>query len=429
MSDQNYSWRNVKQGSSFRLPKSENVGRWLWAAIALAVIVHGIVLIALKKMPVLLNRFDNTRPELTSQPLNVERVEFEEAVLADRSDEVLELPDQDVLPLLDELDLLEIIPEDIEVEISPSITNPEIAVEMEVPALSGSLLSDALEPVAAPDFVTDVPELGRTEDFFQQAADGQVIIDAGELKADEHDPDAFTESLLKQGVDGLADDGVLEGFTSLSDMQFLTGNELESSKAMIGSDLLFEYNSSELKETARHSLLKVALLIDKNSEMNCWVEGHSDLFGGDTFNDKLSLERAQAVKKWLVESMRLNPERVFVRGMGKRDAIVTEGDQKAQAINRRVEIKIRKGVPEEQAVLVKPLKALPRATVVIEEETTVNEPDVNVVPSVIEEPVAPSATVIEEELEPIRPSVPRALPIEQTEPATPPAPVRAVPVE
>ncbi len=415
MSEQNYSWRNVRNGSSFHLPKSDKLGKWIWAAIMLAIIFHGVILIALKKIPVMLNRLDNARPELSSQPVKVDRVEFDAELLPDRGEDVLEEPREDALALLDELDLLEIMPEDIEVDVSPTIESPEIVIEAQVPAASGSFLADSLEPVAAPDFTTDVPELGSTKDFFQIASEGQVIIDAGELKADVHDPDAFTEGLLKKGAEGLADEGAVEGYTSLADMQHLSGNALESSKAMIGSDLLFEYNSKELKQTARHSLLKVALLIDKNPEMNCWVEGHSDLFGGDAFNDKLSLQRAQAVKLWLVNSMRLDPERVIVRGLGKRDAIVTIGDQDEQALNRRVEIKMRKGVPQNEPILVKPLKLPPRAAVVVEA------------------PEPPRAAVVVEENPAETAPISRALPIEEpageiVEP-TPPSPGRAVPVE
>ncbi len=403
MSEQNYSWRNVRHSSTFHLPKSEKLGRWIWAAITLAIIVHGIVLIALKQIPVMLNRLEHSRNETLTQPMKVDRVEFDELVLAEQPDEILETPQSDALDLLNEIDLLEVLPEDLEVDVSPTIENPEISVAMEIPAATGALIADALEPVAAPDFTTDVPELGSTKDFFKDAADGQVVIDAGALEADEHDPDAFTDGLLKKGAEGLADTGAIDGYTTLADMQNLSGSALETSKALIGSDLLFEYNSKELRQTARHSLLKVALLIDKNPEMNCWVEGHSDLFGGVEFNQKLSLQRAQAVKRWLVESMRLDPERVIVRGLGKSDPIVKEGDQDAQAINRRVVIKMRKGVPEDEPILVKPLIDPPRAAII--EESSAEADGENTQPPQPSEPAVeipeppaqlPRATVVEE---------------------------------
>ena len=62
-------------------------------------------------------------------------------------------------------------------------------------------------------------------------------------------------------------------------------------------------------------------------------------------NAKLSLRRAEAVKSWLVRSMRIEPDRLIAIGYGKARPIVAGGDRSAQAANRRVIIKMRQGLP------------------------------------------------------------------------------------
>ncbi len=128
-----------------------------------------------------------------------------------------------------------------------------------------------------------------------------------------------------------------------------------------------------LKDDARITLLTVAQLIDGNPGMFCWVEGHTDTFGGEEFNFQLSLKRGEAVKNWLVRSLQLDPKFIVVRALGKTEPVVTQGDQNAQAANRRVDIKMRKIPPNNtgERVLVRPGKppeGIPRGIPVEDDE-------------------------------------------------------------
>jgi OOP family OmpA-OmpF porin len=104
--------------------------------------------------------------------------------------------------------------------------------------------------------------------------------------------------------------------------------------------------------------MTVAMLIDRNPDMYCLVEGHTDLFGPEEFNSKLSGKRGQAVKDWLVNALQLSPERILVRPFGKSEPVILEGSIEEQGPNRRVDIKMRKTLPESLRVLVKPGKAI-----------------------------------------------------------------------
>jgi outer membrane protein OmpA-like peptidoglycan-associated protein len=65
------------------------------------------------------------------------------------------------------------------------------------------------------------------------------------------------------------------------------------------------------------------------------IEGHSDLVGSDSINDRLSLERAEAVKSYLIRRHSIKPDRLRTVGFGKRKPLVKT--DKESEINRRVE--------------------------------------------------------------------------------------------
>ena len=70
------------------------------------------------------------------------------------------------------------------------------------------------------------------------------------------------------------------------------------------------------------------------------VIGHTDSMGGREFNDRLSLQRAERVRKMLLE--RGIPESVIsIAGRGERELLVPTEDGVAEAGNRRVEINVK----------------------------------------------------------------------------------------
>jgi outer membrane protein OmpA-like peptidoglycan-associated protein len=110
---------------------------------------------------------------------------------------------------------------------------------------------------------------------------------------------------------------------------------------LIPTDLLFQFNQSELQESARLSMMKLGLLIKRNKESKFTIEGHTDTIGSEEYNMTLSLKRARSVQDWLAESLGLGEDRVSIRGFGETRPLVPDGDRDAQAINRRVEIAIK----------------------------------------------------------------------------------------
>jgi OOP family OmpA-OmpF porin len=397
--DNDYSWNGGLRGtSSFRLPENEGVGKWIAVALLVAVVLHALMFIMLSRIDISLPKFVD-ESGIQTEVVRVNRVDMDdsrpELNRPEPSEPVEPVP---IVPPADELDMLENIA-DVEIDISPEIEM--IQVPMSSPAEAGVLEGEAMKDFTAPVFEPDLPDMGKTEDFFPRSRDSQVAVDPGARETGEHDPDAYTDALRK-GAGGESDDGLLKDFTSLDAMARMDGNSLVTTKALIGSDLLFDFNSATLRQSARVSLMKVALLIDKHPKLICWVDGHTDLIGGEEPNLTLSQRRAMAVKMWLVKTLDLDEQRIAVRGFGKSQPLVKGGSIEKQAPNRRVEIKMRRSRPENEvmpgqagAEAVRAEASLPRQAEAVEkvparavpvEEDVLDTAPSRVPPRAIEEP-------------------------------------------
>src|SRR6516225_3172620 len=133
------------------------------------------------------------------------------------------------------------------------------------------------------------------------------------------------------------------GFSNLDEL--LSGTSHLGSKTapiMMPTDLLFDYDSANLRQGATANLEKLGQLIQRNPQAVFKVEGHTDSFGSDQYNLDLSQRRAETVKSWLVENMGIDPDRIQTQGYGK-SRLLVPGDRSVeeQQLNRRVEIVIR----------------------------------------------------------------------------------------
>lgn len=163
-------------------------------------------------------------------------------------------------------------------------------------------------------------------------------------------PDEWYKNKLI-GAGGKDDSGLPDGTKSFDQLLAQKAGSLSSKSghARIGADLLFEYNKTTMKNSARIGLLQLASLIFKNPDTVFIIEGHTDGFGSLEYNRLLSLMRANAVRMWL-ESNGINLKNIYIRACGaERPVVSLEGDKNAQAANRRVEIHMRKkdeAIPE-----------------------------------------------------------------------------------
>jgi outer membrane protein OmpA-like peptidoglycan-associated protein len=112
----------------------------------------------------------------------------------------------------------------------------------------------------------------------------------------------------------------------------------------LSGDLLFDYDKAALKPEAEQALKKVAVVLSQFPESQVTIEGYTDSKGTQSSNLKLSLERAQAVKDWLVKNGSIPEPNVTTKGFGEDYPVAPNknangGDNPlGRALNRRVSI-------------------------------------------------------------------------------------------
>jgi outer membrane protein OmpA-like peptidoglycan-associated protein len=103
------------------------------------------------------------------------------------------------------------------------------------------------------------------------------------------------------------------------------------------SDVLFDTGKFTLKPGAREKLAKISGIILAHPGLTITVEGHTDSVGGDDYNMKLSEDRANAVRTYLV-SQGLDSGIVTAQGFGKTRPVADNSTAAGRQQNRRVEM-------------------------------------------------------------------------------------------
>ncbi len=101
----------------------------------------------------------------------------------------------------------------------------------------------------------------------------------------------------------------------------------------------FEFNSISVGEDATAYLDELAKALTDNPELNVKLVGHTDNIGSEKFNIRLSLNRAQALKNYLM-SKGISASRVTVDGKGMSEPVATNHTDEGRSVNRRVEMTI-----------------------------------------------------------------------------------------
>jgi outer membrane protein OmpA-like peptidoglycan-associated protein len=104
--------------------------------------------------------------------------------------------------------------------------------------------------------------------------------------------------------------------------------------------LYFLDNSDEFTPPSKLEIAKIFAEISGHPAPEVVVVGHTDRVGSLTYNDALSLRRAERVRVGLVQ-MGIPREQISVAGRGEREPLVATEDEVAEPRNRRVEITVR----------------------------------------------------------------------------------------
>ena len=115
------------------------------------------------------------------------------------------------------------------------------------------------------------------------------------------------------------------------------GARVDDRGCWVISNLQFDFDKAEIKPEYYSILDEVVSIMKMNPLMDILIEGHTDSMGSDTYNQKLSDRRSQAVKKYLV-SKGIESQRMTAMGFGESKPIASNDTETGRSKNRRVEL-------------------------------------------------------------------------------------------
>jgi outer membrane protein OmpA-like peptidoglycan-associated protein len=116
----------------------------------------------------------------------------------------------------------------------------------------------------------------------------------------------------------------------------------------LAADVLFDFDKADILPKAQSTLKQAADIVREKAKGTVRLEGHTDAIGSDARNQKLSEQRAQAVKSWFIEKEGLRNMSFATQGYGASRPVAPNkkpdgsDDPEGRQKNRRVEIVISK---------------------------------------------------------------------------------------
>jgi outer membrane protein OmpA-like peptidoglycan-associated protein len=161
----------------------------------------------------------------------------------------------------------------------------------------------------------------------------QILLQAQTLKADVARREAA--SAIKEASDAKARAESLE-----QELEDLEARHTDRGLVVTLGDLLFDVDGTDLQPGGLAEVRRVADTLVDFPDRKVTIEGHTDNTGPETYNLKLSQDRAEAVKRALIDAG-VPENQIASRGYGESYPVVTNDTQAGRQQNRRVELIIQ----------------------------------------------------------------------------------------
>ncbi len=117
---------------------------------------------------------------------------------------------------------------------------------------------------------------------------------------------------------------------------------LSSKKAPL---VYFDFDRADIKPSYYALLDEVGTVLKSRlPKVSIIVAGHADILGSEDYNNALSLRRAEAVEKYLVEKSGIAPQRFILKAYGKSNPVAPNDTKEGRALNRRVLLTATEGL-------------------------------------------------------------------------------------
>jgi outer membrane protein OmpA-like peptidoglycan-associated protein len=104
-------------------------------------------------------------------------------------------------------------------------------------------------------------------------------------------------------------------------------------------DVNYDFNARKLNDLGRGRAHQLAALLKQEPGLKVVLQGNADYKGSDAYNEKLGLDRSEALRQELV-SLGVGADRLSTVTFGETQPALPEQEDWARAVNRRVEVHV-----------------------------------------------------------------------------------------
>ncbi|HAT1612672.1 TPA: OmpA family protein [Raoultella planticola] len=108
----------------------------------------------------------------------------------------------------------------------------------------------------------------------------------------------------------------------------------------LSDSILFDKNDYHLQSDSQAQIKKMASRLASTGITHARLDGHTDNYGEDSYNEMLSLKRANIVADDWAKGANIPRSNLTTRGLGKKYPIASNDTAKGRAENRRVTVVI-----------------------------------------------------------------------------------------
>lgn len=211
----------------------------------------------------------------------------------------------------------------------------ELAVSLKLKSKKQPYVSKQRSSIPIPANTNEVENTNETEQEVVEEDSGEDENDAEETQVEEVNPPIKEEEKEPEQTEKEPADNVKDEEKGRSASIMLTPDE----KMTLAKTVRFAFNTGDLNKKSKVFLDKVAVILDRRSELKVELIGHSCNVGPEKANEVLAHKRAESVKKYLTDRG-IKSDRFLIKSMGELQPDKNNSTEEGRQYNRRVEFKV-----------------------------------------------------------------------------------------